>query len=49
MRDKLGKIESENMVVFENDKNYSIGDIIIRPFSIEHDAANPVGYEGNEG
>ena len=44
MRDKLGKIESENMVVFENDKNYSIGDIIIRPFSIEHDAANPVGY-----
>lgn len=32
------------MVVFENDKNYAIGDIIIRPFSIEHDAANPVGY-----
>ena len=53
MRDKLGKIESENMVVFESDKNYSIGDIIIRPFSIEHDAANPVGYNlcakgGNE-
>ena len=44
MKDKIGKIKKENMVVFENDKNYSIGDIIIRPFSISHDAANPVGY-----
>lgn len=44
MKEKLGKIEKENMIVFENDRNYSLGDLIIRPFSIEHDAANPVGY-----
>lgn len=44
MKDKLGDIQDKNMKVFENDKTYSIGDIIIRPFSIEHDAADAVGY-----
>lgn len=44
MKDKLGDIKDKNMKVFENDKTYSLGDIIVRPFSIEHDASDPVGY-----
>ena len=32
------------MVVFENDKTYSLGDIKIRPFSIPHDSEDAVGY-----
>lgn len=44
MKDKLGEIKDENMKVFENDRSYSLGDIIIRPFSIPHDASDAVGY-----
>lgn len=44
MRDKLGDIKDHNMKVFENDKTYSLGDIIIRPFSIPHDSSDAVGY-----
>ena len=44
MKDKLGDIKDKNMKVFENDKTYSLGDIIVKPFSIEHDASDPVGY-----
>ncbi|MDB8794001.1 MBL fold metallo-hydrolase [Romboutsia sp. 1001216sp1] len=44
MKDKLGNIESNNMKVFENDKTYSLGDVVIRPFSIPHDASDAVGY-----
>ena len=44
MRDKLGDIKDANMKVFENDRSYSLGDIIIRPFSIPHDASDAVGY-----
>lgn len=51
MKDKLGDIKDSNMKVFENDKTYSLGDIIIRPFSIPHDSSDAVGYNiytGNE-
>lgn len=44
MKDKIGEIKDHNMKVFENDKTYSLGDIIVRPFSTEHDAADSVGY-----
>ncbi|MDR0880704.1 MAG: MBL fold metallo-hydrolase [Clostridioides sp.] len=44
MQEKLGKIDEKNMKVFENDKTYSLENIVVRPFSIEHDAADPVGY-----
>ena len=37
-------IQYINMKVFENDKTYSLGDIIIRPFSIPHDSEDAVGY-----
>ncbi len=44
MSSKIGAIETKNKIVFENDKSYSLGDIIIRPFSIPHDSADAVGY-----
>jgi phosphoribosyl 1,2-cyclic phosphodiesterase len=44
MKDKLGDIKDSNMKVFENDRSYSLGDLIIRPFSISHDASDAVGY-----
>lgn len=44
MKDKIGDIKDSNMKVFENDKTYSLGDIIIRPFSIPHDSEDAVGY-----
>jgi phosphoribosyl 1,2-cyclic phosphodiesterase len=44
MKEKLGDIKDSNMKVFENDRSYSLGDMIIRPFSISHDASDAVGY-----
>lgn len=44
MKDKIGDIKESNMKVFENDKTYSLGDLIIRPFSIPHDSEDAVGY-----
>ena len=44
MKDKIGNIKEENMVVFENDRTYVLGDIKIRPFSIPHDSEDAVGY-----
>lgn len=41
---KIGNIKEENMVVFENDKTYAMGDLKIRPFSIPHDSEDAVGY-----
>ena len=44
MKDKLGNIKEEHKKVFENDKTYSLDDLIIRPFSTSHDSADSVGY-----
>ena len=44
MKDKIGEIDKRNIMVFENDKTYSLGKIIIRPFSIPHDSSDAVGY-----
>lgn len=43
-KDKIGNVKDENIIIFENDKMYSIGDMAIKPFSIYHDAADPVGF-----
>lgn len=40
----IGKVKAENIKVFETTKEFSIDDIIISPFSISHDAVDPVGY-----
>lgn len=46
---KIGNIKESNIRIFENDKSYIIGDIYVKPFSIEHDAADPVGYLFSDG
>lgn len=40
----LGPVKLENRVTFCTGKEFEIGDICIEPFSIPHDAAEPVGY-----
>ena len=38
------KISEENILFFENDKDFHIDDLTIHPFSTPHDAANPCGF-----
>ena len=38
------KISIENQKLFEIGKEFKIGDLAIKPFSIPHDAANPCGF-----
>lgn len=40
----VGKISTELFRVIKPDDTYKIGNISIRPFSISHDAADPVSY-----
>ena len=49
MKDKIGEVKDHNMKVFENDKSYALGELIVRPFSIPHDAADAVGYNFYDG
>ena len=44
MRGKLGKIPQECMREIEAGKDFWLGDIGVVPFSIPHDAADPVGF-----
>lgn len=44
MASKLGAISTKNMRVFEPEQDFYVGPINITPFSIPHDAAQPVGY-----
>lgn len=37
-------LDSERIVCFENDQSFELGPFEISPFSIPHDAADPVGY-----
>lgn len=49
MQSDLGKLNNENIKIFERCEEFSIGDIKINPFSIPHDAAFPVGYAFDDG
>ncbi len=44
MRDKLGKIPPDTVREIEAGKDFWLGDIGVAPFSIPHDAADPVGF-----
>ena len=44
MKDKLGKIPPDTMREIEADRDFWLGDIGVSPFSILHDAADPVGF-----
>lgn len=40
----VGRIPDELFCIIEPDKTFEINDIVVNPFSISHDAANPVCY-----
>ena len=52
MVNSLGQVSDENIRVFEEYNAFEIGDILVQPFEIPHDAACPCGYsfmhEGNK-
>lgn len=39
-----GKLAPEQQIAFASGERFNIGDISVEPFSIPHDAAEPVGY-----
>ncbi|MEN8906077.1 MAG: MBL fold metallo-hydrolase, partial [Clostridiales bacterium] len=44
MKKNIGNIDEKNIRFFENNKEFCIGDIIIKAFPISHDANDPVGF-----
>ncbi len=40
----IGKIDEHNIKYISQDIDFEVGTIGVKPFSIPHDAANPVGY-----
>lgn len=44
MYNSLGNISDSNIKVFGRYKTFEIGDIIVKPFPIPHDAVEPCGY-----
>ena len=45
----LGKLPPDLFHVIQADQPFQIGDLQVNPFSISHDAAEPVGYRINQG
>lgn len=41
----LGKMPEGLFRPIEADQTYTIGDLQVQPFTISHDAAEPVGYQ----
>lgn len=46
---KLGKFDPNQVTIFENNKAFEIGDLEVKPFSISHDAVDPVAYSFTHG
>lgn len=44
MESQVGKIDKSLVNIFDNNSSFEIGEIGVKPFSIPHDAADPVGY-----
>lgn len=49
MEEKMGKMAPHNIKTFEKDKIFSVGDMDIVPFRINHDATDPVGFKFTNG
>ena len=45
----LGKFPKELLTPVSPDVHFTVGDLTIQPFSIDHDAANPVAYRVQQG
>lgn len=41
---KLGKYEPSKVVLIEKEREVTVGDIVVHPFGISHDAVDPVAY-----
>lgn len=44
LESRIGKIKESNIMIFENNKCYDLGDMCIKPFPINHDAVDPVAF-----
>ncbi len=44
LKKTIGDVDNENIKYFSKDQSFDIGDICINPFSIPHDAVDPVGF-----
>ena len=44
MARSVGEIQPQNRRFFDTEGYFYIGDLAVKPFSIPHDAADPVGY-----
>ncbi len=44
MSRQIGRTDESLIKIFDNNENFEIGEIGVVPFSIPHDAENPVGY-----
>ncbi|SKC88450.1 MBL fold metallo-hydrolase [Maledivibacter halophilus] len=44
MKDKIGSVKGKDIRLFSDCESFAIGDIKVNPYSISHDACNPMGY-----
>ncbi|ABR50818.1 beta-lactamase domain protein [Alkaliphilus metalliredigens QYMF] len=44
MADKVGKVKEEHICFFDQTRDFKIGKLTVSPFSISHDAKDPVGF-----
>lgn len=44
MKHRVGEVDEESIIFFKSNETLKIGDIEVKPFSISHDAADPVGF-----
>lgn len=44
MKDKIGKIDEEKVIIIKNEEAFAIDDIVVNSYSISHDANDPIGY-----
>lgn len=46
---KIGKYQAHQIHLFKNDEAFEIDDLVVKPFSISHDAIDPVAYTFSQG
>lgn len=44
MSTKIGKVDEEKVIFINKNEEVNIGDIIVKPYEVSHDAVDPVGY-----
>lgn len=44
MRPIIGRVDEERVIIVNPEKEFTVGDLDVKVFSIPHDAASPVGY-----